>query len=113
MVKGTKIGQLDRYVAIVEFTKGKDAFNANTRAETPLKEVWAKLMFKGSSEDIEEKVYSINKRDYVIYYDPDIVVKQIQDLAVIDGDIKYYVKGVNLDYGGRQKYVLLNCESNA
>lgn len=105
-----QIGKLDRCVEIVEFTAVKDAFNSKTRTQTPIKKVWAQVVFKSSTEDFEEKVYSINKRDYVIHFDPDIAVKFLQDLAVIDDGVTYYVTGVNPDVAGRKMYMLLNCK---
>ena len=109
MVKGTKIGLMDRRVTIVEFTTVKGTINENTRTQQTVKDVWAQLKFKASNEAIDEKVYSINERDYIVHYDPVITAKLMQDLAVMDDGKLYYVTGANPDYGGRQKYILFNC----
>jgi hypothetical protein len=101
---------MDRRVMLVEFVKTKSAINAVERAEQDVKEVWASVKFKSSSEDFEEKVYSINKRAYIIHYDPTITAKLVQDLAVKDEYKTYYVTGVDAEYGGRKKYIYLECE---
>lgn len=110
MAVNETIGKLDRYVEIVKFTVEEDEYNAGERTQVSVKNVWAKLSFKSSSEDFEEKVFDINKRDYIIFWDPAIVALNLQDLAVIEDDKTYYVTGANPDFGGRKMFVLLNCE---
>ena len=110
MVLKHQIGKLDRYVEIVEFTETTNALNATTRVQNSIKNVWAQLKFRNSTEDFDDKVYSINQRDYIIHFDAAIATKLMQNLAVIDGGKTYYVTGVNPDIGGRNMYILLNCE---
>lgn len=105
------VGKLDRYVQVVEFVSTKDDYNATSREQTDVKNVWAQLKFKSSGEDWEEKVFSLNNRDYIIHYDEDITSKNLQELAIIDEGVTYYVTGANKDFGGRKMYVLLNCEA--
>lgn len=105
------IGKLDRFVSIVKFVVEADEFNSSTkRVPVTIKNVWAKRVFKSSSEDFEERVFDINKRDYVIHYDEDIVNLNMQDLAIVDEDKMYYITGFDKDYRGRRMFVLLNCE---
>lgn len=104
------IGKLDRYVEIVNFTTVKSDINTQERTQVSVKKVWAQLMVKSSSEDFEQKVFDINKRDYVIHYDQDIAALNLQQLAVVEDSKIYYVTGANADYGGRKMYMLLNCE---
>ena len=110
MAVGEILGKLDRYVQIVKFVTEQDEYNATSRVQTAVKNVWAKLNFKGSTEDFEEKVFDINKRDYIIHWDSDITSLNLQDLAVVEDDKIYYVTGANPDFGGRKMFVLLNCE---
>ena len=105
-----QIGKMDHYVNVVKFTTVKGALNENKRTQESIKHVWAELQFTGSSEDVVEKVYSINKRNYVIHFDDDIVSEVIQDLAIIEDEKIYYVTGFNSEYKGRQMFIILNCE---
>lgn len=104
------IGKLDRSVEIVKFTVTQDEYNASSRTQELVKRVWAKLNFKSSTEDFEEKVFSITNRDYLIHWDNDITDLNLQDLAVVEDGKTYYVTGANPDVGGRKMFVLLNCE---
>jgi len=113
MVNKRYIGKLDRYVEIVEYSTVKDAYNSNQRTEASIKNVWANVQFKSSTEDFDEKVYSINKPDYIIHFDSGIAAKNLQDLAVKDDGVTYYVTGATLDFGGRNRFILLNCKSDA
>lgn len=110
MAVNETIGKLDRFVQIIKFVVTQDEYNASSRTQEAVKNVWAKLMFKSSSEDFEENVFDINKRDYLIHWDSDITDLNLQDLAVIEDDKMYYVTGANPDVGGRKMFVLLNCE---
>jgi hypothetical protein len=110
MAVNETLGKLDRYVEIVKFTVVKGEYNAPERTQVSVKNVWAKLNFKASTEDFEEKVFDVNKRDYVIHWDSDITTLNLQDLAVIEEGKTYYVTGANPDFGGRKMFVLLNCE---
>jgi hypothetical protein len=110
MAVNETIGKLDRYVQIVNFTTAKSSINSNTRTKVIVKNVWAKLSFKSSGEQVDQKVFDINKRDYVIHYDTDISSLNLQQLAVEDDGKTYFVTGANPDYGGRQMYILLNTE---
>lgn len=105
------IGKLDRFVDVVKFEVEADELNSSTkRVPVIFKKVWAKRIFKSSSEDFEERVFDINKRDYVIHYDEDIVNLNMQDLAIVDDGEMYYITGFDKDYKGRRMFVLLNCE---
>ena len=111
MAVNETIGKLDRFVTVVQFTVAADEYNSGTkRTPSPIKNVWAKLVFKSSSESVDEKVFDINKRDYVIHFDTDITDLDLQNLAIIEDEKTYYVTGANPDYGGRKMYVLLNTE---
>lgn len=105
-----QIGKLDRYVEIVNFTTIKSDINTKERTPVSVKNVWAQLLPKASSEDFNEKVFNVNKRDYVIHFDEDIIALNVQQLAVIEDNKTYYITGVDTDFGGRKMYVLLNCE---
>lgn len=105
-----QIGKLDRFVDIVEFTTAKSAIGSKERTQQAVKSVWAQVDFKSSSEDFEEKVYSINRRNYIIHFDRTISAKLVQDLAVIDESKTYYVIGYDSNYGGREMYMMLSCE---
>lgn len=107
-INGSQISKMDRRIEVVEFTEVIGTLNEKSRSQVSIKEVWAELMFKSSSEDNQEKVYEINKRDYIIHYDPDIAAKDIQDLAVVDDGKVYYVIGYS--EWGRQMFIQLNCE---
>lgn len=104
------IGKLDRFVEIVNFTTVKSVINSNERTQVSVKNVWAQLLVKASSEDVDNKVFDINKRDYVLHYDEDITSLNVQQLAVVEDGKTYYVTGANTDYLGRKMYMLLNCE---
>ena len=106
----SEISKMDHYVEVVKFTTVKGALNENSRTQTSVKNVWAAVRLKSSGEDIQEKIYSVDKRDYVIHYDDDIVAETIQDLAIIDGGLVYYVEGFNSEFAGRKMFILLNCE---
>lgn len=110
MAVNETIGKLDRYVEVVNFTTVKSDINTNERTQVSVKFVWAQLSFKASSEDFEEKVFDINKRDYVVHFDEDITNLNIQQLAIIEDNKIYYVTGADVDYGGRKMYMKLNCE---
>jgi len=106
----SEISKMDHYVQVVKFTTVKGVLNENSRTQTAVKSVWAALRLKSSGEDIAEKIYSIDKRDYVIHYDDDIVAEVIQDLAIIDDGLIYYVTGFNSEFAGRKMFILLNTE---
>ena len=106
----SEISKMDHYVQIVKFTNVKGALNENSRTQTSVKSVWASLRVKSITEDVEEKVFSVDRRDYVIHYDDDVVAETIQDLAIIDGGKTYYVNGYNDEFAGRKMFILLNCE---
>lgn len=106
------LGKMDRKVEIVEFVSTKNNIGATSRTQQTVKTVWAQLIFKTSGEEFDQKIFSINKRDYVIHYDPDIAAKLLQSLAVVDDGITYYVTGANPDYEGRKKAILLNCKQD-
>ena len=110
MALTSQIGLMDHYVEVVKFTTTKGALNENSRTQTSIKNVWAAVNFKSSGEDVEEKVYNINRRDYVIHFDADIASEVIQDLAIIDDGFTYYVTGFNSEIKGRKMFILLNCE---
>jgi hypothetical protein len=110
MAVNETLGKLDRFVSIVKFAVVSDEYNSDERTALEVKKVWAMLSFKSSTEDVQEKVFDINKRDYLIHFDTDITTLNLQDLAVVEDGKTYYVTGANPDYGGRKMYVLLNCE---
>lgn len=110
MAVNEQIGKLDRFITIKQFTETVDEYNSPVRTEATVKNVWAQVRFKSSTEDFAQKVFDIDKRDYVIHYDVDVTSLNLKNLAVLDGTQLYYVTGVNVDFGGRNKYVLLNCE---
>lgn len=105
-----QISNMQHYVSIVQFTNVKSAIGSKERTQVFVKDVWAALDFKGSSEDAEGKIFNINNRNYIIHQDPDITALNLQDLAVIENGSVYYVTGANTNYLGRNKYIMLNCE---
>lgn len=106
-----QIGKLDRYVEVVNFTAVKSVINSKERTQTSVKFVWAQLIVKSSTEEMDHKVTDINKRNYVLHYDEDIASLNLQQLAIVDDSKTYYVTGANPDFGGRKMYMQLNCES--
>lgn len=109
MAVNNQIGQMDHYVQLVEYVETKSAINALVRTANPIKNVWAALQFVNSTENREDKVYDVNKRNYIIHYDADVVAKNIKNLAVVESNKTYYVTGYDLNYGTRNQYILLNC----
>lgn len=105
-----QIGQMDHYVQVVEYVETKSALNALVRTPTPIKNIWAALQFVSSTENREDKVYDVNKRNYIIHYDADIIVKDIKNLAIVENGKTYYVTGYDANYGSRNQYILLNCK---
>ena len=110
MAVTNQIGQMSHYVQVVKFTSVKSDIGSNERTQVAVKSVWAALQIVSSTENVEDKVYSVNKRNYIIHYDEDITALLLQDLAVIENSEIYYVTGYNAEYGERNQYILLNCK---
>lgn len=105
------IGKMDRFISIYEVTESKGIVGSTRDAEVKIKDVWAKRVESNSTENFEEKVYTLDNRQYHIHYDPDIAVLFQEKLLVIDEGRKYFV--YSSEEIVRGQYVLLKTEFRA
>lgn len=105
------VGTFNTLVTVVEFTAAATAIGSKERTQQTVKQVWAAVHFKNSAEDHNGKIFNINQRSYIMHYDAVIAAKNLQDLAVVDNGLTYYVTGADPKYLGL--YILLNTEARA
>ena len=98
-------GTLDRWVGIYQVTTQKGDVGQASEVVTHLKDVWAKRIEPGGSEDFDDKVVTLDNRQYVIHYDPSIADLFLETLFVQEGNRKYYVFAT--EELGRGRYLKL------
>lgn len=69
------IGNLDRRVSVVKYSDTQSETGAPAHAEETVITVWAAVKFVSGNEDVEGKVISLNIRNYIMRYFPEIVTE--------------------------------------
>lgn len=105
------IGEMDRPITIYQVTEGKGAMGSATDVEQVVKDVWAKRITGNGSEQFEEKVFTLDNRQYLIHYDPEIAQLFQEKLIVVDEGRKYFVFASEEIVRGR--FVVLKTEYRA
>lgn len=108
MDKKYSIGKMDRPVAIHHVTEIKGDAGQSKDVEVLVKNIWAQRIEGNGSEDFEEKVYTLDNRQYMIHYDPEIAGLFQEKLIVVEEGRKYFV--FSSEELVRGKYVLLKTE---
>lgn len=111
MAKQHNIGEMDRFIAIYQVTEGKGAIGSAKDATSKVKDVWAKRITGNGGEQFEEKVFTLDNRQYLIHYDPAIASLFQEKLIVVDEGRKYFVFASEEVERGR--YVILKTEYRA
>lgn len=107
MEKAPFVGQMDRKITIVEFTKSKTSTGEETETQVTVCCPFAAMEEKGGGEVEEGRVLHLVNRIYTIYY-RSAVKQKANNLMVIDGDLRFQVNHV-MEIG-RKSHLALICK---
>lgn len=87
--KMTFLGQLDRKVKVTRYEVQATSTGSRDRIAVDLGEFWAHMRDSSGGQDVDDKVYFINNREYTIRYTVDIKPGMV--LSLTDDGVEYEV----------------------
>lgn len=108
MVDENYIGKMDRLIQVIEKIETKSSTGAVSYTDVVIAELWAERKSATSDKDVDDKVVALNVFQYYMHYHPDIAIKMMQELYVLDNGVEYEVYGA--EELGREDRIRLKCE---